>query len=210
MNRRDFLSGSLSAGVPFSILRRPLLCAASAAAAEEPGVTVLLVDTGRAEGRIDSRIYGRFLAPINHSVEDGLFAEQIRDAGFGGDDFKTYWQPFSDRSAFAVAGVDFQNSKESVRLKVSGGHAGIRQGRVYLEAGRKYDGALWVERQGGAPALSFASSARAALPVLASLQFRARLARKSLFRLRPPCVTRRRRWRSPPLALAPFWWFSSP
>jgi alpha-N-arabinofuranosidase len=90
LNRRDFLSSALAAGVPFSILGSPLLCGAAAAAAEEPGIAVLLVDTGRPEARIDPRIYGHFLEHINHSVEDGLFAEQIRGAGFEGDDFKTY------------------------------------------------------------------------------------------------------------------------
>ncbi len=154
MKRREFLSSSLAAGVPFSILGRPLLCRAAAPAGEEPGVAVLLVDTGRREGRIDSRIYGHFLEHINHSVEDGLFAEQIRGAGFEGDDFKTYWQPFSDGGAVSLAAVDFQNGRKSVRLDVSGGRAGIRQGRVYLEAGRTYDGSLWVERQAGSPELT--------------------------------------------------------
>ena len=153
MNRRDFLSSSLAAGVPFSILR-PRICGAAAPPVEEPGVAVLLVDTGRPEARIDSRIYGHFLEHINHSVEDGLFAEQIRGAGFEGDDFKTYWQPFSDRGAVSIAAVDFQNGKKSVSLGVSGGRAGIRQGRVYIEAGRKYDGSLWVQRQAGSPELT--------------------------------------------------------
>jgi alpha-N-arabinofuranosidase len=147
LNRRDFLSSSVAAGVPF-------LCAAAAPAAEEPGVAVLLVDTGRSEGRIDSRIYGHFLEHINHSVEDGLFAEQISGAGFEGDDFETYWQPFSDHGTVSIAEVDFQNGRKSVRLDVSGGHAGIRQGRINMEAGRKYEGSLWVERQAGSPALT--------------------------------------------------------
>ena len=65
---------------------------------------------------IDERIYGQFLEHINHSVEDGLFAEQIRGAGFEGEDFKTYWEPFSDRGRVEIAEVDFQNGKKSVRL----------------------------------------------------------------------------------------------
>ena len=154
MNRRDFLSSSLAASLPFSILGSPLLRGAEAPAAVEPGVAILLVDSGRPEGRIDSRIYGHFLEHINHSVEDGLFAEQIRGAGFEGDDFKTYWQPFSDRGTVSIADIDFQNGRKSVRLDVSGGRAGIRQGRVYIEAGRKYDGSLWVQRQAGSPALT--------------------------------------------------------
>ncbi len=149
MNRREFLA----AAGPFSILSRPLVSIA-APAKEEPGVAVLMVDTDRAEARIDARIYGQFLEHINHSVEDGLFAEQIRGAGFEGDDFKTYWQPFSDRGAVTIADVDFQNGKKSVRLNVNGGRAGIRQGRIYLEAGYKYDGSLWVKREAGSPELT--------------------------------------------------------
>ena len=35
-----------------------------------------------------------------------------------------------------------------------GGHAGIRQGRLYLDAGYKYDGSLWVKREEGSPQLT--------------------------------------------------------
>src|SRR5690348_8879291 len=153
MNRRDFLTGSLAtAAVPLSILSSPMVSRAQAG--KEPGIAVLLIDTDRAEARIDQRIYGQFLEHINHSVEDGLFAEQIRGAGFEGDDFKTYWQRFSDRGAATIAAVDFQNGSKSVRLDVNGGRAGIRQGRLYLEAGHKYEGSLWVKREAGSPELT--------------------------------------------------------
>src|SRR5436305_5369528 len=101
------------------------------------GVAILQVDTDRRLGTIDLKIYGQFLEHINHSVEDGLFAEQIRGAGFEGEDFKTYWEPFSDRGRVEIAEVEFQNGKKSVRLNVSGGRAGIRQGRIFLDAGSK-------------------------------------------------------------------------
>jgi alpha-N-arabinofuranosidase len=86
---------------------------------------------------IDQRIYGQFLEHINHSVEDGLFAEQIRGAGFEGEDFQTYWKPFSDRGRVEIADVEFQNGNKSVCLAVEGGRAGIRQGRLYLEVGHQ-------------------------------------------------------------------------
>ncbi len=44
---------------------------------------------------VDERIYGHFLEHINHSVVDGLYAEQIRGQGFEGDDFETYWETFA-------------------------------------------------------------------------------------------------------------------
>src|SRR5581483_1474474 len=135
MNRRRFL-----AAAPLSLLL-PRLAAAT------PGVAVLPVDTDRAAPPIDPRIYGHFLEHINHSVVDGLFAEQVRGCGFEGDDFKTYWEPFSDRGSVALAAVDFNNGKNSIRLRVEGGRAGIRQGRLYIEAGREYDGSLWVKRE---------------------------------------------------------------
>ena len=83
MNRRNFLVNSMAAAtaaVPLSAWSNPLL--SSTAPAGDPKVAVLLVDTDRVAVPIDQRIYGQFLEHINHSVEDGLFAEQIRGAGF--------------------------------------------------------------------------------------------------------------------------------
>src|SRR5262245_55429853 len=57
------------------------------AAANVPGVAVLLVDTDRVLGTVEESIYGQFLEHINHSDEDGLFAEQIRGRGFEGKNF---------------------------------------------------------------------------------------------------------------------------
>ena len=48
----------------------------AAAAQPAPGVAILQIDTDRRLGTIDRRIYGQFLEEINHSVVDGLFAEQ--------------------------------------------------------------------------------------------------------------------------------------
>jgi alpha-N-arabinofuranosidase len=134
-------------------LPAPLLSSA-APAAGEPGVAVLLVDTDRVMASIDQRIYGHFLEHINHSVVDGLFAEQIRGCGFEGEDFKTYWESFSDRGSVGLADVEFQNGKKSVRLRVEGGRAGIRQGRLYVAAGYEYDGSLWIRREEGSPQLT--------------------------------------------------------
>jgi hypothetical protein len=77
------LLGSLAL-VPVTSLAALLTCgfAASAASATDPGVAVLLVDTDRVAGTIDERIYGQFLEEINHSVVDGLYAEQVRGQGF--------------------------------------------------------------------------------------------------------------------------------
>ncbi len=55
-----------------------------ASAQRASGVAILQVDTDRHLGTIDRKIYGQFLEHINHSVVDGLFAEQIRGAGFEG------------------------------------------------------------------------------------------------------------------------------
>jgi alpha-N-arabinofuranosidase len=120
----------------------------------EPKVTVLLVDTDRITTPIDRRIYGQFLEHIYHSVQDGLFAEQIRGAGFEGGDFKTYWESFSDRGEVEIANVEFQNGARSVRLRVEGGRAAIRQGRLFLDAGVKYEGSLWVKREKGSAQLT--------------------------------------------------------
>ena len=58
--------------------------AAPGVRSDSPGVAILQVDTDRRLGTIDRNIYGQFLEEINHSAVDGLFAEQIRGAGFEG------------------------------------------------------------------------------------------------------------------------------
>ena len=151
MNRRDFLMHSTAAAATTTLSNAPLI---AGVAAEEPGICVLVVDTDRASAPIDKRIYGQFLEHINHSVEDGLFAEQIRGAGFEGADFETYWQPSTKQGQVEIAEIDFQNGKKSIRLHVDGGEAGIRQGRIFLEADTKYDGFLWLKRENASPKLS--------------------------------------------------------
>jgi hypothetical protein len=92
----------------------PLRNQASAQSAS--GVAVLQVDTDRRLGMIDHKIYGQFLEHINHSVEDGLFAEQIRGAGFEGRDFETYWTPFGPTDAVRVVETSFEHGTKSVRV----------------------------------------------------------------------------------------------
>src|SRR5262245_66639390 len=121
MNRRRFLLSSMAAG-------------AVAAAAPEGRVTVLLVDTDRVSTPIDQNIYGQFLEHINHSVEDGLFAEQIRGAGFEGRDFDTYWTAFGAPDAVRVVETPFEHGTKSVQITAGRQPSGIRQGRVFLEA----------------------------------------------------------------------------
>ena len=119
------------------------------------GVAVLLIDTDRIMGKISENIYGQFLEHINHSVVDGLYAEQIRGQGFEGNDFKNYWEPYSDNGSVSVENVQFKNGEKSVRIEVRTGTAGIRQGRVYLEKGTKYDGSVWLKPEQGTVDISF-------------------------------------------------------
>ena len=152
MNRRKFVLNTMAAtaAMPLSAWTQM----PGAADLREPGIAVLLVDTDRSSAPINRQIYGQFLEHINHSVEDGLFAEQIRGAGFEGDDFKTYWQPVSVRGSVELANLDFQNGKHSVRLHANGGRASIRQGRIFLEQGVTYEGSLWVKHETGSPLLT--------------------------------------------------------
>jgi alpha-N-arabinofuranosidase len=155
MNRRYFLMSSLAATAavaPSVAMSNPV--ASSDAPAGGSRVAVLPVDTDRVMAPIDQRIYGHFLEHINHSVVDGLFAEQIQGCGFEGEDFATYWQSFSDHGSVECVDIEFQNGKKSVRLHVDGGRAGIRQGRLYVDAGHDYDGSLWVRRVAGSPQLT--------------------------------------------------------
>ena len=111
MNRRTFLLTPVAAAAAAAPRQSGVESAreapSAAASADTPGVAILLVDTDRAIAPIDRRIYGHFLEHINHSVEDGLFAEQIQGGGFEGEDFATYWKPFADRGRVELAEVVF-------------------------------------------------------------------------------------------------------
>jgi alpha-N-arabinofuranosidase len=137
----------LSAG-----LLEPVRHASAAQAAT--GVAILQVDTDRRLGTIDQKIYGQFLEHINHSVVDGLFAEQIRGAGFEGKDFETYWTSFGPPDAVRIVEVPFERGAKSVRMIAGRERAGIRQVRIFLESGRTYDGSVWIKIESGAPRLS--------------------------------------------------------
>ncbi len=155
MNRRYFLTTSIAAAAgPFSPVASTPFLPSAAAATADTRVAPLLVDTDRVIASIDERIYGHFLEHINHSVVDGLYAEQIRGCGFEGKDFETYWESFADRGRVDNAGVDFKNGKKSVRLQSEGGRVGIRQGRVFVDAGQVYDGSVWVRREAGSSQLT--------------------------------------------------------
>src|SRR4051794_18942545 len=153
MNRRKFLIRSMAASASASVLSKPLLASAVDAAAA-PRVTLLVVDTDRISIPIDDRIYGQFLEEINHSVVDGLFAEQIRGAGFEGKDFETYWASFGPPGAVRIVEVPFERGARSARLVASRQPAGIRQQRVALESGRTYDGSVWIKIESGGPRMS--------------------------------------------------------
>lgn len=145
-----------SAAGPLSLtVANPRTAIAAPQAAAERGVGILVVDTDRVTALVDERIYGHFLEHINHSVEDGLFAEQIQGWGFEGEDFKTFWESFADRGKAGIEEIVFQGSTKSVRLEVDGGHAGIRQGRIFVDSGQAYDGSVWVKRDSGNPQLTF-------------------------------------------------------
>jgi alpha-N-arabinofuranosidase len=127
---------------------------APATFAGDSGVAVLLVDTDRVTGTIDERIYGHFLEHINHSVVDGLYAEQVRGQGFEGKDFADYWKPMGGPGGAALVAEKLERGEQSVRLSASGAEAGIRQDRLYVEAGTAYDGSVWLKPEQGTLALS--------------------------------------------------------
>jgi alpha-N-arabinofuranosidase len=142
--------------VPTAVLltgATPGLTASAATSAGDSGVAVLLIDTDRIAGTIDERIYGQFLEHINHSVVDGLYAEQVRGQGFEGNDFAEYWRAAGDQSAASLVEEKFEQGTRSVRLSVNGGTGGIRQDRFYIEAGQKYDGSVWLKPEQGSLAL---------------------------------------------------------
>jgi len=84
----------------------------------KPGVAVLLVDTDREMGIIEEGIYGHFLEHINHSVVDGLYAEQIQGQGFEGEDYGRYWDPISEGGIVSTEKIEFNNVKFDVHVCV--------------------------------------------------------------------------------------------
>jgi alpha-N-arabinofuranosidase len=114
-----------------------------------PDVAVLLVDTDRMTGTVDEDIYGHFLEHINHSVVDGLFAEQIRGRGFEAEDFETYWSSSADQGRVGIADMEFENGTKSLRLEANDGTARIRQDRIHLQEGHAYDGSVWLKPERG-------------------------------------------------------------
>ncbi|HKK45537.1 MAG TPA: alpha-L-arabinofuranosidase C-terminal domain-containing protein [Balneolaceae bacterium] len=146
---------SFSAFLLFGILSVGLISTCVGQKKDSTGVAVMLVNTDRPMGKIDKKIYGHFLEHINHSVVDGLYAEEVRGRGFEGDDYKTYWNLVGDNDGVQLVDGNFRNGKKSIRLKVNGNTAGIRQGRFYLRKGYKYDGSVWIKPEEGSPILTF-------------------------------------------------------
>src|SRR5689334_13082105 len=84
-------------------------------AGNQPHVAVLLVDTDRKKRNKEEDIYGQFLEHINHSVEDGLFAEQVQGQGFEGKDYETYWKPVGDKGSVKVIATQFKKGEKSIK-----------------------------------------------------------------------------------------------
>ncbi|HLN20368.1 MAG TPA: carbohydrate binding domain-containing protein [Bacteroidales bacterium] len=136
-----------------SVCTRALPQNSQVAAQNGSGVAVLLVDTDLPVGKINLGIYGQFLEHINHSVVDGIFAEQMQGGGFEGKDFDTYWKPFSQNGSVEVVSEKFKNGEKSVKLQVNKGNAGITERRFFLEAGKTYNGSVWARNVEGSPDL---------------------------------------------------------
>ena len=85
-------------------------------------------------GTIDEDVYGHFLEHINHSVVDGLYAEQIRGQGFEGNDFSVYWKPLGKEGGAQVVKAASPNGEKCVRLESR--ERGPASARPRLLAGR--------------------------------------------------------------------------
>ena len=72
-----------------------------------------------------------------------------------------------------VVETPFERGTKSVRITAGRQPSGIRQGRVFLESGRSYDGSVWIKIESGAPRLSLRVLA-ADGSVLADLPLRTR------------------------------------
>ena len=123
-------------------------------ASDSSGVAVLLVDTDHPLSAIDENIYGQFLEHINHSVENGLYAEQVQGQGFEGKDFETHWKPMQKDGKVTLINTPFQKGLKSIRLSPANGTAGISQQRFYVQKDVAYNGSLWIKPEAGTPQLT--------------------------------------------------------
>lgn len=121
--------------------------------ATAPGVAILLIDTDHPEGSIDQKIYGHFLEHINHSVVDGLYADQVRGQGFEQADFTSHWEASGQKDKVTVVEIPFEKGVKSVRLSPANGEAGIKQDSIYVQRGVEYNGSVWVKPETGRPPL---------------------------------------------------------
>lgn len=117
------------------------------------GVSVLLIDTDRPLGKISEGVYGHFLEHINHSVVDGLYAEQVQGNGFEGKDFERYWKVYGEKESVEVVAAHSGNGEKSLQFTTRRSTAGIRQDRIYCEEGFTYDGSILVNITEGSPRL---------------------------------------------------------
>jgi len=120
---------------------------------DETGVAVLLVDTDHPVSIINENIYGQFLEHINHSVEDGLYAEQVQGQGFEGKDFESYWEKEEQNGKVEIVDIPFEKGQKSLRLSSANGKAILRQGRFYLQKNKEYNGSIWIKPESGKAAI---------------------------------------------------------
>jgi alpha-L-arabinofuranosidase len=156
MNRFRF--ATILAFITLISLQLLVSCSHTASANKEiqtdsSGVAVLLVDTDHPLSTIDENIYGQFLEHINHSVEDGLYAEQVQGQGFEGKDFETHWKAIEKNGKVTVVNLPFQKGVKSIRLSSSNGTAGIQQQRLFIKKDSVYNGYLWLKPEAGKPQL---------------------------------------------------------
>src|SRR5688500_14764845 len=133
-------------------------CSSTASADKEvqsdsSGVAILLVDTDHSLSTIDEDVYGHFLEHINHSVEDGLYAEQVQGQGFEGKDFETHWKPVEKDGKITLVDIPFEKGLKSVRISPGNGTAGVSQERLYVKKDTAYNGSLWLKPETGKPEL---------------------------------------------------------
>jgi alpha-L-arabinofuranosidase len=116
---------------------------------DSSGVAVLLVDTDHPMSQVDKNIYGQFLEHINHSVIDGLYAEQVQGQGFEGKDFETHWKKIEKEGRVELIDTAFQKGLKSILLTPSSGTAGVLQKRLYVQKDAAYNGSLWLKPVAG-------------------------------------------------------------
>jgi len=113
------------------------------------------IDTNQVIGKIDSHIYGHFIEFLGRCINDGLWAEMLRNRKFEAQDnnkdgVSNFWFPVGNRKYINYHHDDkvYFSPGHSQRIEILGNNGkrgGIRQSKIPLKAEKSYTVSFYVK-----------------------------------------------------------------